>query len=100
MYTRNVGAADLVLGVPANCPDQYRYDAATTTITSAASPTTSSSTATAQSWPKARKIAQCVWDSGSWAWPSARLGSFTCYNQGIAVGWEDEYAYDPDCQWI
>ena len=100
MYTRNVGAADLVLGVPANRPDQYSYDACHDHYHFKGFANYQLIDEGGNVVAEGAKIAQCVWDSGSWAWPSARLGSFTCYNQGIAVGWEDEYAYDLDCQWI
>jgi hypothetical protein len=48
------------------------------------------------------KQAFCMVDWESFAWPL--LGPedrvYTCYNQGLSLGWSDTYFASLDCQWI
>jgi hypothetical protein len=99
--TVNVGARDLVLGVPANHPDLYTY-----------SPChehhhfdnyASYYLLDQQEVVAAgHKQAFCLVDWESWAWPE--LGEqdqvYNCFNQGLSLGWSDTYAAQLDCQWI
>lgn len=99
--TANVGAEDLVLGVPANHPDLYTYspchehhhfdDYAVYTLLDGN-----------QVVASGHKQAFCLLDWESWAWPE--LGEmdqvYSCYNQGLSVGWSDTYDAALDCQWI
>lgn len=97
----NVGSRDLVLGVPANHPDLFTFspchehhhfdEFARYTLLDGD-----------QVVAAGHKQAFCLLDLQSWAWPE--LGdadqTYTCFNQGISVGWLDIYDRNLDCQWI
>jgi hypothetical protein len=100
MLTRNVGAADLVLGVPANHPDEYHYDECHGHYHFEGYADYALKDGSGNTVVRGGKIAQCVWDSNNWAWPRTGGGKFACYNQGLTVGFEDEYAANLDCQWL
>lgn len=99
--TANVGSRDLVLGVPSNHPDLYSWspchahyhfdDYARYTLLDGDSVVASG-----------HKQAFCLVDWESWAWPELGMQdqTYTCFNQGISLGWSDTYAYTLDCQWI
>ncbi|MBX7078264.1 MAG: hypothetical protein K1X88_03685 [Nannocystaceae bacterium] len=108
MYTVNAGSKDLELGVPSNHLDLYHYSAchehyhfdgyARYALVDDAGEVVS----------PGHKQAFCLWDGGSWAWPQLQgwdTGSgsdtvYSCFNQGVQVGWYDEYYAELDCQWI
>jgi hypothetical protein len=100
MLTRNVGATDLVLGVPANHPDEYHYDECHGHYHFEGFAAYTLKDGTGNTIVSGGKIAQCVYDSSNWAWPGTGGGHFACYNQGLSVGFEDEYAAGLDCQWL
>lgn len=99
--TANVGSRDLVLGVPANHPDLFTFSPchehhhfdqfARYTLLDGE-----------QVIAAGHKQAFCLLDLQSWAWPW--LGdadeTYTCFNQGLSVGWLDIYDRNLDCQWI
>ena len=99
--TANVGSRDLMLGVPANHPDLFTYspchqhhhfdDYARYTLLDGEEVVAAG-----------HKQAFCLVDLQNWAWPD--LGdagkTYTCFNQGISVGWLDVYDRNLDCQWI
>jgi len=102
--TANIGARDLVLGVPANHPDLYTYSPChehhhfdNYAAYSLFEP------GEAEPIAEGHKQAFCLLDWESWAWPELTKdvdGTYTCYNQGLSVGWSDTYAANLDCQWI
>lgn len=99
--TANIGSRDLILGVPANHPDLYTYSPCHAhhhfdnyanyylldgdDVIAAG-----------------HKQAFCMVDWDSFAWPL--LGPeervYTCFNQGLSLGWSDTYFAQLDCQWI
>jgi hypothetical protein len=99
--TANIGARDLVLGVPANHPDLYTFspchehyhfdDYAHYYLLDGEDVIAAG-----------HKQAFCMVDWESFAWPL--LGPedrvYTCFNQGISLGWSDTYFAQLDCQWI
>lgn len=99
--TANVGSRDLLLGVPANHPDLFGFspchghhhfdDYARYTLLDGD-----------EVIAAGHKQAFCLVDLQNWAWPA--LGNenptYTCFNQGITVGWLDVYDRYLDCQWI
>lgn len=99
--TANVGSRDLVLGIPANHPDLFTFSPchehhhfdqfARYTLLDGE-----------QVIAAGHKQAFCLLDLQSWAWPE--LGdadeTYTCFNQGLSVGWLDIYDRNLDCQWI
>jgi hypothetical protein len=99
--TANIGSRDLILGVPANHPDLYTY-----------SPCHEHHHFDnyAQYYlldgdeviAAGHKQAFCMVDWESFAWPL--LGPedrvYTCFNQGLSLGWSDTYYAHLDCQWI
>jgi Lysyl oxidase len=108
MYTVNAGSKNLELGVPSNhldlyhfsdCHEHYHFDgyARYALIDDAG-----------EIVAPGHKQAFCLWDGGSWAWPELQgwdTGNgddtmYSCYNQGVQVGWYDEYYKELDCQWI
>jgi hypothetical protein len=99
--TANIGARDLVLGVPANHPDLFTYSAchAHYHFDDYAAYTLLDGD---QVVAAGHKQAFCLVDWESWAWP--QLGpedrKYTCFNQGLTLGWSDTYAAALDCQWI
>lgn len=100
MRTRNEGATDLVLGVPANRPDQYHYDRCHEHYHFEGFAHYSLIDPKGTVVATGDKIAQCVWDSVSFAWPGAGEGEFSCYSQGLSVGYEDDYDASLPCQWL
>ena len=97
----NQGARDMVLGVPANHPDLFTFSpchahhhfdnyAAYALLDGD------------QVVAAGHKQAFCLVDWESWAWPE--LGDedrvYSCFNQGLTVGWSDTYEEQLDCQWI
>lgn len=98
----NIGSRDLVLGVPANHADLFTYspchahhhfdDYARYTLLAAAD---------ADEIAVGHKQAFCLLDWEPWTWPeSDEEPRYTCYNQGLALGWSDTYEANLDCQWI
>lgn len=99
----NVGARDMVLGVPANHPDLFTYspchahyhfdDYARYELRDPMS---------GELVAEGHKQAFCLVDWESWAWPelSEEDRQYTCFNQGLKVGWSDTYEEQLDCQWI
>jgi hypothetical protein len=96
----NIGSRDLILGVPANHPDLYTY-----------SPCHQhhhfdnyarySLLAGEEQVAAGHKQAFCLVDWEPWAWPDAGEEPFyTCFNQGLSLGWSDTYSAGLDCQWI
>lgn len=100
MRTQNVGATNLVLGVPANHPDEYHYDECHGHYHFEGFAKYELKDGSGKTVVSGGKIAQCVWDSIDWAWPDTGGGRFACYNQGLSVGFEDEYSAGLDCQWL
>ncbi len=99
--TANVGSRDLTLGIPANHPDLFTFSAchqhhhfddyARYTLLDGD-----------QVIAAGHKQAFCLVDLQNWAWPELGNGdpTYTCFNQGISVGWLDIYNRNLDCQWI
>lgn len=98
--TANLGSRDLILGVPANHPDLFTYSPchehhhfdnyARYTLW-----------AGDQQVAAGHKQAFCLLDWEPWAWPDADEQPFyTCFNQGLSLGWSDTYPASLDCQWI
>lgn len=98
--TVNIGSRDLILGVPANHPDLYTYSPchahhhfdnyARYTLL-----------ADDEQVAAGHKQAFCLVDWEPWSWPDAGEEPFyTCFNQGLSLGWSDTYAASLDCQWI
>ena len=97
----NRGATDMVLGVPANHPDLFTFspchehhhfdDYATYELLDGDEVVAAG-----------RKQAFCLVDWESWAWPelTEEDRQYTCFNQGLKVGWSDTYEEQLDCQWI
>jgi hypothetical protein len=99
--TANIGSRDLLLGVPANHPDLYTYSPchehhhfdnyAHYYLLNGQDVIAAG-----------HKQAFCMVDWESFAWPL--LGPedrvYTCYNQGLSLGWSDTYFASLDCQWI
>ncbi|PRQ10203.1 lysyl oxidase family protein [Enhygromyxa salina] len=99
--TANVGARDLVLGIPANHPDLYTFSpchAHHHFDNYAAYYLLDGDDVIAAG----HKQAFCLVDWDSWAWDF--LGEedrvYTCFNQGLTLGWSDTYGAHLDCQWI
>ncbi|HWB74583.1 MAG TPA: lysyl oxidase family protein [Nannocystaceae bacterium] len=108
MYTVNAGSKNLDLGFPGNhldlyhfsdCHMHYHFDGyARYALVDDAG----------EIIAPGHKQAFCLWDGGSWAWPTMQGwdtgdGSdsvYSCYSQGVQVGWYDEYYKELDCQWI
>ncbi|WP_146155870.1 lysyl oxidase family protein [Enhygromyxa salina] len=99
--TANVGSRDLILGIPANHPDlftyspcheHYHFDNYATYYLLDGDDVVAAG----------HKQAFCLVDWESWAWdglgPEDRV--YTCFNQGLSLGWSDTYAAQLDCQWI
>jgi hypothetical protein len=98
LSTPNIGARDLVLGVPANLPDlfhfsechaHYHFDEYARYELRDAGGVVATG----------HKQAFCLLDTYSWAWPNTP-GVFDCSNQGISRGFADIYESDLPCQWI
>ncbi|MFO7564548.1 MAG: lysyl oxidase family protein [Enhygromyxa sp.] len=98
--TANIGSRDLILGVPANHPDLYTYSPchehyhfdnyARYTLLDGG-----------EELAAGHKQAFCLVDDQPWSWPDAdEEPYYTCYNQGLSLGWSDNYAASLDCQWI
>jgi hypothetical protein len=96
--TPNIGARDLVMGIPANnpelyhyseCHDHYHFDEFARYELRADGEVVT----------RGHKQAFCMLDTISWAWPNA-LPQFDCANQGISRGFTDVYESDLPCQWI
>ena len=96
--TPNIGAVDLVMGIPANhpelyhyseCHDHYHFDEFARYELRAGDEVIT----------RGHKQAFCMLDTISWAWPLA-LPRFDCANQGISRGFSDVYESDLPCQWI
>lgn len=96
--TPNLGTGDLALGIPEEHPDQfgwsechqhYHYDgyAAYDMLDEAGASTVTG-----------RKQAFCLQDSEPIT--ATGLPHYNCGDQGISVGWADNYASSLDCQWI
>lgn len=97
----NYGATDMILGVPANHPDLFTFspchehhhfdDYAAYFLLDGDEVVAAG-----------HKQAFCLIDWESWAWPE--LGeddrTYSCFNQGLSVGWSDTYEDQLDCQWI
>lgn len=98
--TPNIGSKDLVMGVPSNHPDLYVYSACHDHYHFDGYANYALLDESGESVARGHKQAFCLIDWTSWAWPSLEEGAYTCYNQGIARGWEDIYESDLDCQWI
>lgn len=98
--TPNVGAVDLVMGIPQNhpelfhyspCHDHYHFDEfARYELRDSGG---------AMVVANGHKQAFCMLDTVSWAWPLA-LPVFDCANQGISRGFSDFYDSGLPCQWI
>lgn len=96
--TPNIGARDLVMGIPANHPELYHYsechdhyhfdEFARYELRSGDELIT-----------RGHKQAFCMLDTISWAWPAA-LPQFDCANQGVSRGFSDVYDSGLPCQWI
>ncbi|MEZ4430654.1 MAG: lysyl oxidase family protein, partial [Nannocystaceae bacterium] len=96
--TPNVGARDLVMGIPANHPELYHYsdchdhyhfdDFARYELR-----------AGDEVIAPGHKQAFCMLDTVSWAWGLAQP-KFDCANQGISRGFSDFYDAGLPCQWI
>ena len=99
LTTPNIGAADVVLGDPADSPHLFHFDschghyhfehyatyellddAGTRVITG-------------------RKQAFCLMDTEPWS-ADAGPRTYTCSYQGISAGWADTYGRVLDCQWL
>ncbi len=97
--TPNKGSRDVKIGVPANHPDLFHFSAchmhyhfdgyAAYRLLDPESKVVASG----------HKQAFCLLDWESWAWPGSAQ-TYSCFNQGISVGWEDVYGFELDCQWI
>lgn len=98
--TANLGSRDLIMGVPANHPDLYTYSPchehhhfdnyANYTLLADGDPIA-----------VGHKQAFCLLDWEPYTWPDAgEQPTFTCFNQGLSLGWSDTYAANLDCQWI
>lgn len=102
--TANLGARDLLLGVPANHPDLYSYSPChehhhfdNYASYMLLDPVDDSVVA------EGHKQAFCLLDFDSWAWEGMSRqedGTYTCINQGLSLGWSDTYGASLDCQWI
>ena len=96
--TPNIGASDLVMGIPANhpelfqyseCHDHYHFDEFARYELRDGNGVAA----------RGHKQAFCMLDTISWAWPPV-LPQFDCANQGISRGFTDVYESDLPCQWI
>lgn len=98
--TPNVGAIDLVMGIPANqpelfhysaCHDHYHFDefARYELLDSEGAAVVA----------VGHKQAFCMLDTVSWAWPN-EVPRFDCANQGISRGFTDSYDAGLPCQWV
>ncbi|MCA9636802.1 MAG: hypothetical protein KC420_12310, partial [Myxococcales bacterium] len=98
--TPNVGAIDLVMGIPANqpelfhysaCHDHYHFDefARYELLDSEGAAVVA----------VGHKQAFCMLDTVSWAWPN-EMPRFDCANQGISRGFTDSYDAGLPCQWV
>jgi hypothetical protein len=97
----NLGSRDLILGVPANHPDLYTYspchahhhfdDYARYTLLDGD-----------EQVAAGHKQAFCLLDWEPWSWPELGVEDqvFSCFNQGLSLGWSDTYEASLDCQWI
>jgi hypothetical protein len=99
--TANIGASDLILGIPANHPDLYTYSPCHEHHhfdNYAAYYLLDGDDVIAAG----HKQAFCLVDWESWAWDG--LGEedrvYSCFNQGLTLGWSDTYGAQLDCQWI
>ncbi|HVI00932.1 MAG TPA: lysyl oxidase family protein [Enhygromyxa sp.] len=98
--TANIGSRDLILGVPANHPDLFTFSPchehhhfdnyARYTLL-----------AGEEQVAAGHKQAFCLVDWEPYSWPDAGESPFyTCFNQGLSLGWSDTYGAHLDCQWI
>ena len=96
--TPNIGARDLVMGIPANhpelfqyseCHDHYHFDEFARYELRDGNGVVA----------RGHKQAFCMLDTVSWAWPLA-LPQFDCANQGVSRGFTDVYESGLPCQWI
>lgn len=98
--TANIGSRDLILGVPANHPDLYTYSPchAHHHFDNYARYSLLSGN---EQVAFGHKQAFCLLDFEPWAWPdSSEEAFYTCFNQGLSIGWSDTYSAGLDCQWI
>lgn len=97
----NIGSRDLVLGVAANHPDLFHYsqchahhhfdDYANYELLDGD-----------QLVAVGHKQAFCLVDWDPHAWPQQTEADrvYSCFNQGLSLGWSDTYFASIDCQWI
>jgi hypothetical protein len=108
MYTVNAGSKDLELGVPSNHLDLYHYSTCHEHYHFDGYARYALVDDDGEIVAPGHKQAFCLWDGGSWAWPELQgwdTGNgddtiYSCYNQGVQLGWYDEYYKELDCQWI
>ncbi len=108
MYTVNAGSKNLDLGVPSNHLDLYHYSDCHMHYHFDGYARYALVDGNGDIVAPGHKQAFCLWDGGSWAWPNLQgwdTGSgsdtvYSCFNQGVQVGWYDEYYKELDCQWI
>ena len=97
----NVGATDLVVGDPADSPEDFEFarchghyhykDFATYTLSAPGG----------EGVAFGRKQAFCLMDIEEYSQSAPPGGGqFDCGNQGISQGWQDIYESYLDCQWI
>lgn len=99
--TANVGARDLILGIPANHPDLYTYSPCHEHHhfdNYAAYYLLDDDEVVAAG----HKQAFCLvdWESYAWDFLGEEDRVYTCFNQGLTLGWSDTYGAQLDCQWI
>lgn len=104
--TANVGGVDLAMGLPANHPDLFHYDACHKHFHYDGFSNYELVDGD-EVLGVGHKQSFCLLDWRSWAWPFLQGQeadgddwTYNCFNQGISAGWEDVYAADVDCQWI
>jgi hypothetical protein len=98
--TANLGSRDLIMGVPANHPDLYTFSPchAHHHFDNYANYTLLDGDAVVAA---GHKQAFCLLDWEPYTWPEAGdEATFTCFNQGLSLGWSDTYGANLDCQWI
>ena len=108
LYTVNAGSRDLEMGVPSDHLDIYHYSSCHEHYHFDGYARYALVDDDGDIVAPGHKQAFCLWDGGSWAWPELSGwdtgdGSdtvFSCYNQGIQLGWYDDYYKELDCQWI
>lgn len=105
METRNVGAADLVIGDPATnslfyfatCHAHYHFEsfAQYTLLDTNLNPVVLGTNVVV-----GRKVGFCIEDVARWLPSAPSTLKYTCANNGIQAGWADVYTQDLDCQFI